>query len=160
MFGEDYWLFFAGRFLAGICVGGEFTAIFTAIDEFLPPKVRGRVDIGIDGTWHLGGVLAALLNLSFGDFEQWRLLFGVGLIGILALICLRRSIPESPRWLIMRGRKEDATKIVEDIEEAVANKRLFLVDGTGLEARNFEEDGQNGEEGKNQQQNIANPVGN
>lgn len=59
-------LFVFSRFLTGLSVGGEFTAIFTAVDEFLPPSYRGRVNIGIDGTWHLGGTLASILTLLVG----------------------------------------------------------------------------------------------
>lgn len=53
--------------MTGVSVGGEFTAIFTAVDQFLPPKVRGRTNIIIDGTWHLGGCIAAIINLSIGE---------------------------------------------------------------------------------------------
>ena len=56
-----------GRLLTGISVGGEFTAVFTAIDEFLPPSVRGRADIIIDSSWHLGGALVSILNMVFGQ---------------------------------------------------------------------------------------------
>ena len=106
MIHSSFFLFAMGRFLTGISVGGEYTSIFSAIDEFLPPHIRGRVDIAIDGTWHLGGSIAAILNIIVGEIENWRLLFGVGLLGIFALICLRRNIPESPRWLLLQGRRE------------------------------------------------------
>lgn len=114
-----------GRLLVGISVGGEFTAIFTAVDEFLPPRVRGRVDIAIDGTWHLGAVIACVLNLAIGEIQQWRLLFLVGFLGIAGLACIRRSVPESPRWLIMKGRHEEALSIVDTIEESVLNGSFF-----------------------------------
>ncbi len=97
---KSYTIFILGRFLTGvrylcpyISIGGEFTAIFTAIDEFLPPKYRGRVNIGIDGTWHLGGSFAAVLNMLLGEVTYWRYLFAIGLGGVFALGIMRKSIP-------------------------------------------------------------------
>ena len=93
-------LFFA-RSLAGLSVGGEFTAIFTAVDYFLPPKYRGRVNIGIDGTWHLGGTTASLLTMAVGETDSRRNMFLVGVVGILSLLLMRRG---EPRWLITENR--------------------------------------------------------
>jgi MFS family permease len=97
-------LFVFSRFLTGLSVGGEFTAIFTAVDEFLPPKYRGRVNIGIDGTWHLGGALASILTTIVGETSNWRYMFLFGLFGIISLLFMRRSVPESPRWLLLKNR--------------------------------------------------------
>lgn len=115
-----------GRLLTGISVGGEFTAIFTAVDEFLPPMVRGRADIIIDGSWHLGGCFGSIINLAIGDIPQWKYLFAVGLFGLFGLACIRKSIPESPRWLIMKNRKEEAQSIVSGIENSVLNNTFFF----------------------------------
>ena len=121
-------MFFFGRFLTGISVGGEYTSIFSAIDEFLPPNIRGRVDIGIDGTWHFGGAFAAILNIALGEISEWRVLFGIGYVGIFALICIRRNIPESPRWLLLKGKRREAEKIVYEIEECVFDNGVCLRD--------------------------------
>ena len=109
------WLFVLGRLLTGCSVGGEFTAIFSAVDEFLPPQVRGRVDIAIDGTWHFGGALAAIINIIVGDTEYWRSLFAVGFIGVVALAYFRSSLPESPRWLILNNNHDKALTIIRQI---------------------------------------------
>lgn len=69
----------------------------------MPPNYRGRVNIGIDGTWHLGGTMASLLTLII-DESNWRIMFLVGWAGIAALIMMRRNVPESPRWLLLKGR--------------------------------------------------------
>lgn len=107
-------------------VGGEYTAIFSAVDEFLPPTYRGRVNIGIDGTWHLGGSAAAVLTLIIGETPYWRELFLVGLIGIVSLFLLRRNVPESPRWLISKQRHREAHKIIDDICETVLAHKMLL----------------------------------
>lgn len=107
-------------------VGGEFTAIFTAVDEFLPPLYRGRVNIGIDGTWHLGGALASFLTMLVGETDHWRLMFLLGWVGIISLFLMRRNVPESPRWLMLNNRPRTATAIVNAIERAVGRGDLFL----------------------------------
>lgn len=71
----------------------------------MPPNFRGRVNIGIDGTWHLGGTMASILTLLVHE-SHWRAMFFLGWIGITALIIMRRNVPESPRWLLLKGRKE------------------------------------------------------
>lgn len=117
-------LFF--RFMTGIGVGGEYTAIFAAVDELVPPQMRGRVDIILDGSWHLGSLFASIISLLFyWIFEKetyiWRVLFVFGAIGAFPIIILRRGIPESPRWLIYQGKIKEAEEIIQYIEKCVAN---------------------------------------
>jgi MFS family permease len=119
------WYFFLFRFLTGMGIGGEYAAINSAIDELIPARNRGRVDLGINGSYWVGsavGGLAALLLLDPSLFPRdvgWRLAFGAGaLLGIMILF-VRRSIPESPRWLFLHGRVDEAERIVEQIEAEV-----------------------------------------
>lgn len=63
--GSSVWVLVGARVLTGVGVGGEYTAIFAAIDEMVPSHLRGRVDIIIDGTWHLGSLLAYIVTLFF-----------------------------------------------------------------------------------------------
>jgi MFS family permease len=104
------------RLLTGIGVGGEYTAIFAAIDELIPAKYRGRVDIIVDATWHLGSLIAySLTMLSYNlnsEHSLWRYLFILGSIGALPVLYLRQDIPESPRWLIHKGYSHEAHKMV------------------------------------------------
>ena len=86
----------------------------------MPPNYRGRVNIGIDGTWHLGGTLASLLTLLV-DEEYWRYMFLLGWLGILALVIMRRNVPESPRWLLLKGRNQQAHSIVTAIVSTVTS---------------------------------------
>jgi MFS family permease len=109
------------RFFTGVGIGGEYAAINSAVDELIPGKVRGTVDLVVNGTFWVGatlGSLAAMFLLS-GHLPQntgWRYAFGVGgSLGILVLI-LRLFVPESPRWLMLRGHEEQAGNIVGDIE--------------------------------------------
>jgi MFS family permease len=121
--------FFAVRFITGMGIGGEYSAINSAIDELIPANHRGRVDISINGSYWLGGVggtLLAIVMLNTSIFPRdlgWRLSFVLGAIIGLAVLLVRRSVPESPRWLFIHGREQEAEKIVQGIERRVEQER-------------------------------------
>lgn len=116
------WVIFldASRFIAGMGIGGEYAAINSAIDELIPARYRGRVDIGVNGTYWGGALLATILSLVVVNHLPaswgWRVgfLFGPAL-GFLVLF-VRQNLPESPRWLVAHGRVEEAEAAVDEIE--------------------------------------------
>lgn len=138
-FSWDLTSFMFFRFLTGAGIGGEYAAINSAIDELIPARSRGHTDLAINGTWWLGSAAGALLTLLllnpviFPESIGWRLCFVFGAVLGVAIIIVRRVIPESPRWLMTHGRVPDAEAIVSQIEQQVAQDRrtaLTEPDGT------------------------------
>src|SRR5690349_3424543 len=118
------WLvfFYATRFIAGMGIGGQYAAINSAIDEMMPSKYRGRVDIWINGTYWAGAILGSFASLiflnAFATNVGWRLAFLMGPVLALVVLYVGRTLPESPRWLMTHGRVEEAERELAKIEDA------------------------------------------
>ncbi|RMO74049.1 MFS transporter [Pseudomonas syringae group genomosp. 3] len=121
-FSFSVWSFMLFRFLTGMGIGGEYTAINSTIQEFTPARYRGWVDLTINGTFWLGAALGAVGSIVLldplwvGAELGWRLCFGIGAVLGLLVLLMRLWLPESPRWLLIHGQSAQATKIVEQIE--------------------------------------------
>ena len=121
--------YFACRFLTGAGIGGEYAAINSAIDELIPAKHRGRVDVAVNGSYWIGAAGGALLTIPLLDPTTidpaigWRLAFALGLLLAFVVLLVRRHLPESPRWLFIHGREDEGEEIVRGIEERVSSER-------------------------------------
>ena len=118
----DFWSFAIFRFLTGTGIGGEYTAINSTIQELIPARLRGWSDLAINGSFWVGAAIGAgasillldpaLVDPAFG----WRLAFLIGAILGVVIFIMRLWIPESPRWLMMHGHREEAEAVVAEIE--------------------------------------------
>jgi MFS family permease len=121
------WLvyFYSTRLIAGMGIGGQYAAINSAIDEMMPAKYRGRVDIWINGSYWAGAILGSFASLVFLNLFApnvgWRLAFLLGPVLALVIVFVGRTLPESPRWLMTHGRMEEAEREMAKIE-AVARE--------------------------------------
>jgi MFS family permease len=121
------------RFITGAGIGGEYSAVNSAVDELMPARLRGRLALAINGTFWLGAAIGAgstiiLLNPAIFPIDLgWRLGFGIGAVLSAGILLLRRFVPESPRWLITHGRPEEAQAAMAEIERRViGNSALQL----------------------------------
>jgi MFS family permease len=131
----SFWSFMIFRFLAGTGIGGEYSAINSAIDELVPARVRGRVALAINSSWWIGTAVAAGLSVVllhvFAANVGWRVGFGLGAILAIGILFVRHLVPESPRWLLTHGRAEEAEEVVRKIEEEVRKTHPDLPEPEG-----------------------------
>jgi MFS family permease len=118
-------VFFVCRFFTGAGIGGEYAAINSAIDELIPARLRGRIDLIVNGSYWLGAAAGAGMSLFLLDEDVlaadvgWRVCFGLGAVLGLAILLVRRHVPESPRWMFIHGRHQEAEELVAGIEREV-----------------------------------------
>lgn len=128
----NIWSFAGFRFITGAGIGGEYTAINSTIQELVPARMRGRTDLIINGSFWLGAAGGALGSLILLDPALvnpeigWRLCFFIGALLGLVVVVMRLWIPESPRWLVIHGRAQEADAVMTGIERG-----LFGVRQTG-----------------------------
>lgn len=110
------------RFLTALGVGAEYSCINAAIGEFVPRRQRGTATAAVINFWSIGALLAAGVSAIFlatlPPALGWRLGFGVGAVAALIFAWARRFVPESPRWLWVKGRRTEARRVVAEIEAA------------------------------------------
>jgi MFS family permease len=121
-----HWFIFlyATRIIAGMGIGGEYAAINSAIDEMMPARYRGRIDLAVNGTYWAGAIIGTVVTLwvlnHVAAYWGWRIAYWVGPVLALCIIYVRRNLPESPRWQIMHGREAEAEASIKEIEDHVA----------------------------------------
>ncbi len=131
-FSLNLWSFCLFRFLTGAGISGEYAAINSAIQELIPARFRGWMDLAINGSFWVGAAIGAsgsivLLDPDlFSASTGWRLAFFIGAGLGLIILLLRAWLPESPRWLVTHGRSCEADAIVTGIEARFAERGIAL----------------------------------
>ena len=126
--GGKWFLFlYATRIVAGMGIGGEYAAINSAVDEMIPARYRGRIDLAVNGTYWGGAIIGTIVTLyllnNLAPATSWRIAYVVGPVLALVIIYVRRNLPESPRWQIMHGREQAAEGSIAEIENEVSGPR-------------------------------------
>ncbi len=115
------WLIFF-RFIMGLGLGAELVAATGMLSEFIPPTYRGRWYALMSCLINFGMFLQTVLSQYLIPHFSWRAMFLVAAVGALALWFARKSMPESPRWLELQGRDQEADAILREIEHKVAQQ--------------------------------------
>jgi len=138
-FAWNFWSFALFRLITGAGIGGEYAAVNSAIDELIPARLRGRIDLIVNGSYWIGAGIGAAATIVLLDPKilpidlGWRLGFGIGAVLGLFILFLRRFVPESPRWLVTHGYRDHAEKVIGDVEKKVSDEtheRLGPADDT------------------------------
>lgn len=105
------------RFLVGFGLGGELPVAATLVSEYAPSRVRGRFIVLLESFWGLGWIAAACIAYFFIPVYGWRMAFLIGALPALYVCLIRLHMPESVRYLLTRGRVDEARQIVLSLEK-------------------------------------------
>lgn len=124
-FSWNFFSFTLFRALTGAGIGGEYSAVNSAVDELIPARLRGHVDLIINSTFWIGAAIgsgASVLLFHLGSIPAaltWRFAFGIGAATGVIVLVMRHYVPESPRWLMIHEREKEAQQTIGQIEDAV-----------------------------------------
>ncbi len=119
-FSPDTAALFAGRFVTGLAIGLDYPLVATIVAEYSQSAQRGNRFARVNLAWYVGALLSTLVGwalLSTGP-DSWRWMLGSAIVPALALLWLRRSLPESPRWLVRKGQYQQAEEALAQLQPA------------------------------------------
>ncbi|WDZ52142.1 MFS transporter [Acinetobacter vivianii] len=115
-FASDPYTLFIARFFMGVAIGIEYAVGWPMLAEFAPARIRGKLLILTETAWFVGYLISYAIGYIMIDqkIASWNVILGISAIPSLIILLMRRGVPESPRWLMSKGRKEEATKIAQE----------------------------------------------
>lgn len=125
----DYQSLLLFRFLVGFGLGGELPVAATLVSEYAPSRVRGRFIVLLESFWGLGWIAAACIAYFFIPVYGWRMAFALGAVPAVYVFLIRLHMPESVRYLLSRGKVEEARAIVTSLERKLHVPVLPFSDG-------------------------------
>ncbi|MCY9272025.1 sugar porter family MFS transporter [Bacillus inaquosorum] len=128
-FSQTVGMLIASRVILGLAVGGSTALVPVYLSEMAPTKIRGTLGTMNNLMIVTGILLAYIVNYLFTPFEAWRWMVGLAAVPAVLLLIGIAFMPESPRWLVKRGREEEAKRIMnfthdpKDIEMELAEMK-------------------------------------
>lgn len=117
-FATDVWQLVVLRFLIGVAIGADYPIATSLLAEYLPAKYRGRMLGATFVVWAIGATVAPIVAIGcthyFGD-NAWRWMLASSMVFALGTLVMRLGTPESPRWLINKGRVEEADASIKQV---------------------------------------------
>lgn len=112
-FASDPYTLFIARLLMGVAIGIEYAVGWPMLAEFAPARLRGKLLILTETSWFVGYLVSYTLSFIMieNHIASWNVILGISAIPSLIVLLMRSGIPESPRWLMSKGRKEEASRI-------------------------------------------------
>jgi MFS transporter, putative metabolite:H+ symporter len=126
IFARNYEMLLIFRCIQGIGIGGEVPVAGTYISEFAAAKRRGRFFLLYEMLFQIGLLFCGFCGYLLVPVYGWQAMFVIGAVPVLLVIPLQFLLPESPRWLISKGRLRQADKIITDIENSLESRGVVL----------------------------------
>jgi putative MFS transporter len=126
-FVQAAWQVFALGLVMGLAVGADYSIGSPLLGEFAQAKNRGNFLGLLEISWNVGYVVAYLIGYMVNTFEPgwWRIILGASVVPAVICLFMRHGLPESPRWLISKGRRDEALTIVRDSLETAGSADLL-----------------------------------
>ncbi len=112
------------RLMLGVAVGASALAAPMFLAELAPAHRRGAVVSAFQLMITVGILFSYIIDLVLEPLGAWRWMLALGVVPALITLIGLRSVPESPRWLVMRGRVQDATQVVAQIQPHLSQQKL------------------------------------